>query len=279
MQYCRTIVQHMTANASNKLSSDQWWVIAPAIEEINKTFVMSQSRSLLITQQESLIQTLIGTLVAMFDIVHADDADEFETFEEWCIERAELVLYVKDQGSFPKLCYERLDGPAQKEVMSQLAQYAMFIVTGFGNIRAERDENNEPLKQDAPLVMPNPIVKLHHGDFIEQVFDLYRDHVSKFWSEESIDQVEEGHRYLLKMYNEDTVQHAALDKHDVQTTFNDAWDAMPQQARDERLCAFLGGLATAFTNMTVVESNFSILKWEMDEFRTCLMHLSLEGIF
>jgi hypothetical protein len=43
---------------------------------------------------------------------------------------------------------------------------------------------------------------------------------------------------------------------------------VPQQARVERLCAFLGGLATAFTNTIVVESNFSILKWEMDEFRT-----------
>jgi hypothetical protein len=35
-------------------------------------------------------------------------------------------------------------------------------------------------------MMPNQIVKLRHGDFIEQVFDSYRDHFSKFWSEESI---------------------------------------------------------------------------------------------
>ncbi len=34
-----------------------------------------------------------------------------------------------------------------------------------------------------------------------------------------------------------------------------------------------------FTNTTSVESNFSILKWEMDENRTYLMHLSLEGVF
>jgi hypothetical protein len=47
-QYRRTIVQHVTANASDKLPSDQWWVIAYAIEDINKTFVMSQNRSLLI---------------------------------------------------------------------------------------------------------------------------------------------------------------------------------------------------------------------------------------
>jgi hypothetical protein len=62
-------------------------------------------------------------------------------------------------------------------------------------------------------------------------------------------------------------------------TFNDTWDAVPQQARVERLRAFLGGLATAFVNTTTVESDFSILKWEMDEFHTCLMYLSLEGIF
>jgi hypothetical protein len=41
---------------------------------------------------------------------------------------------------FSQSCYECLDTLAQKEVMSQLAQYAMFIVTEFGNIRAERDE-------------------------------------------------------------------------------------------------------------------------------------------
>ena len=32
-------------------------------------------------------------------------------------------------------------------------------------------------------------------------------------------------------------------------------------------------------NTTSVESDFSILKWEMNANRTCMMHLSLEGIF
>jgi hypothetical protein len=123
--------------------------------------------------------------------------------------------------------------------MSQLAQYTMFIVIRLNNIHIKRDENNEPLEQDAPSVMPNQIIKLRHGDFIEQVLDPYCDHLSKFWYKESIDQVEEGHRYLLKMNNEDAVVHIALDKHDVQTTFNDTWDAMPQQVRVERLRAFL----------------------------------------
>jgi hypothetical protein len=32
-------------------------------------------------------------------------------------------------------------------------------------------------------------------------------------------------------------------------------------------------------NTTFVESNFSILKWELDENHRMLMHLLLEGIF
>jgi hypothetical protein len=34
-----------------------------------------------------------------------------------------------------------------------------------------------------------------------------------------------------------------------------------------------------FANTTSVESYFSILKWEMDENRTCSMHLLLKGVF
>jgi hypothetical protein len=42
---------------------------------------------------------------------------------------------------------------------------------------------------------------------------------------------------------------------------------------------FCGRLAIVLANTTSIESNFSILKWELDENRTALMHLSLEGIF
>jgi hypothetical protein len=36
---------------------------------------------------------------------------------------------------------------------------------------------------------------------------------------------------------------------------------------------------TVFANMTLIESDFSILKWEMDANCMALMHLLLEGIF
>jgi hypothetical protein len=42
---------------------------------------------------------------------------------------------------------------------------------------------------------------------------------------------------------------------------------------------FCGGLANAFANTTSVELDFSILKWEKNDFRQLMMNLTLEGIF
>jgi hypothetical protein len=73
------------------------------------------------------------------------------------------------------------------------------------------------------------------------------------------------------------VLRAAIDLLDSTTSFESAWDCAP--GRFAHLRAFCGGLATVFANTTSVESDFSMLKWEMDEFLTSLMHLSLEGVF
>ncbi|KAG9416837.1 hypothetical protein AC1031_001229 [Aphanomyces cochlioides] len=65
---------------------------------------------------------------------------------------------------------------------------------------------------------------------------------------------------------------------DYQTMFNDGWDALGT-AQYQSLRQYAAGLATVFPNTTSVESDFSILKWEKDEFRSSMLDLSLEGIF
>jgi len=42
---------------------------------------------------------------------------------------------------------------------------------------------------------------------------------------------------------------------------------------------FCDGLANVFANTTSIESDFSILKWEKNDFRQSMMNLMLEGIF
>ncbi len=60
-------------------------------------------------------------------------------------------------------------------------------------------------------------------------------------------------------------------------SFDDAWDYV--LGWFDHLRSFCGSLAIVFANTTSDESDFTILKWEMDKNRTCLMHLSLEGVF
>jgi hypothetical protein len=89
--------------------------------------------------------------------------------------------------------------------------------------------------------------------------------------------IEVEHHELLKLYASDIVLRGIIDKHNDMTTFNDAWDCVLGQF--EHLRSFCDGLATVLANTTSIESDFSILKWEMDDNRIALMHLSLEGIF
>jgi hypothetical protein len=150
-----------------------------------------------------------------------------------------------------------------------------MLVTSLTDVKAKHDENNQPLDHDAPPVMPQQLITLHPAKFIQEVFDKYRDRLQKFSTSNEFEEIGADHRDLVKMYCDDENMQNVIDKYDVNMLFNDAWDCVP---RFKHLHAFWGGLATIFPNTTSVENDFSILKWELDAFRTALMHLSLEGI-
>ncbi len=188
-----------------------------------------------------------------------------------------IVNHIENQGSFSRDCYERLEEGDQQDVIKHIAIYAMALVAGLQSIKAERDSDNRALERNVPPVLPAQLVKLRHGTFLKEVFDPFRQHISSSWSEIGIEQIEVEHRELLKLYASDIVLRGIIDKHNDMTTFNDVWDCV--LGWFEHLRSFCGGLATVLANTTSVESDFSVLKWEMDDNRTTLMHLSLEGIF
>jgi hypothetical protein len=137
---------------------------------------------------------------------------------------------------------------------------------------------NKPLDSNAAPMLPTQLIKLCTNVFIREVLDPFHTHISKFRPIEKIDLIEDEHNDLLKVYKANPILKATIDKQDHQTSFNLGWDVLLASQFDS-MCAFVSGLATVFANIALVESNFSILKWEMDENQTSLMHLSLEGIF
>ncbi|KAH9572370.1 hypothetical protein CY35_02G145300, partial [Sphagnum magellanicum] len=267
-QYCRSIIAHTL----EKLPSDMWWVItyavAPVVDEINITFAKLQSQSLLVAQQAEFINALIGMLTAMFcieviDPNQSDDDDgeiEYMSIELMRINVVGIENHIRNQGSVAGKFFDALNATDQNTVIKEIASYAIMLVTGLTGVKAERDENNQPLDHNAPPIMPQQLVIVRPAKFIQEVLDKYRDRFLKFWTFDECEEIEADHRDLLKMYCDDE---------------NMGNDCVPQF---KRLRAFCGGLATIFPNTTSVESDFSILKWELDAFRTALMHLSMEGI-
>lgn len=126
-------------------------------------------------------------------------------------------------------------------------------------------------------MFPAQLVKLRHGPFVQEVLEPYRNHIAEFWTSELIDQIVEDHRDLLKFSGSDQVLRTTIDQHDIKMIFDQAWDCVP--GRFARIRAFCGGLATVFANTKSIESNFSTLKWKLGEYRTSMMHISVEGVF
>jgi hypothetical protein len=259
------------------------YAVPPVVDEINITFAKLQSRSLLVAQQAKFVNALIGTLTAMFciEVIDSDQSDddngeiEYMSIESMQINVAGIENHIRDQRSAASKFFNALNATDHNTVIKEIASYTIMLVTGLTGVKAERDENNQPFDHNVPLVMHQHLVTLRPAKFIQEVLDKYRDRLQKFWTSDEFEEIEADHRNLVKMYRDDKNMRNVIDKHDVNTLFNDGWDYVP---RFKRLCAFYVGLATIFPNTTSVESDFSILKWELDAFHTALMHLSLEGI-
>lgn len=129
---------------------------------------------------------------------------------------------------------------------------------------------------EALPVMLTELLKMRTCAFISNVLDPFRQHLEKFWSAEQITKIECDHKDMLLAYACEPSIKEILDVHHHKMFFNDAWDSV--KTRFLTLHQFCGGLAFAFPNTTSVESDFSVVKWEKDTYRTGLTNLSFARV-
>ena len=108
------------------------------------------------------------------------------------------------------------------------------------------------------------------------IVDTHLTQLKQSWDNQSITNIELQHHKLCAAYRNESTIKAALDKCDSATSFEAGWSIV--QGRFTDLRDFCGGIATVFPNTASVESDFSILGWEKDEYRKSLTDLSLEGV-
>uniref|UniRef100_M4BQY8 Uncharacterized protein n=1 Tax=Hyaloperonospora arabidopsidis (strain Emoy2) TaxID=559515 RepID=M4BQY8_HYAAE len=192
------------------------------------------------------------------------------------IDVASTEHHIRDQRYAAGENLDRLGAEDQKAFTKEITTYAATLVTDLMSVKAERGLNNLTLENDAPHIVPQQLVNLHPSTFIQDVLNTYRARLNKFWMPEQVEELEADHRDLIKTNGGDVAVRDAIDNHEAHKLFNEECDCYPLF---KRLCAFCGGFATIFPNTTSVESDFLILKWELDKRRTALMHLSLAGSF
>jgi hypothetical protein len=135
--------------------------VAPAIDSINIMLVQLQARSLLIAQQEMLVQNLLGTIITMLNIevdsVDGDDALDDGTYvqqDSLRIPTMAIVNHIENQGSFSRDCYERLEEGDQQDVIKHIAMYAMALVVSLQSVKVEWDNENRASERDVLPVLP-----------------------------------------------------------------------------------------------------------------------------
>jgi hypothetical protein len=201
----RHFIEYTTKKNATKLPGDDWWVLtftlAPVVDAVNTTLVLLQSRLIVISQQAEFINNLIASLIDLFNVLLADEAhaDNNISLESLQISYGDVVALIEDQGSFAMECFNCLDTVGKEEVVKQVALYVMRVLLGLNNVKAERDSNNDLLYDEAPLVMPAQLVSMRPGTFVKDVVNVFRAQLSRFWDEQMIDKIEDGHRELFRM--------------------------------------------------------------------------------
>ena len=89
--------------------------------------------------------------------------------------------------------------------------------------------------------------------------------------------IQEEHRELISAYRSEEPLRDAIKSSTSTASFIDGWKCIGS-GRFEKLKEFCGGLGTVFPGTATVKSDFSVMNYEKNDYRTALTDLSLEGI-
>ncbi|CAK9253641.1 unnamed protein product [Sphagnum jensenii] len=225
----------------------------------------------------------------MFKVRHIDDEadgafDDLPIVNYVCHNDSFVLVvtlrkYVDDLGTCVQAHLLVIDANEKMIILQTIARFAISLSDGIAKVEVERDPTNNAAIDLAPPVMPMDLVNMRSSTFISEVIETRKAQLqATAWTDDQINAIENYHRELLTAYGMENGISSNVDQHDHTMSFNEAWDSL-DGTRFDQLCRFCAGLVTIFPNSTSVESDFSIFKWELEEFRKSLLDLSLERIF
>lgn len=171
--------------------------------------------------------------------------------------------------------FKQRDRNAFDQMLKQIAGLFVGLVHEIFKLSPERNLAIGPMFRAPPIVKPSTIARGGAFDFISHLMEQEDRYLSTF-DIKAKDQVEAESEIFFNKYMHDKTFKQLVDNTDEAKTFDEAWGGFHKEF--PMLVQFSGGMASIFPGTSTVESDFSIIGWEKDEYRTQLSNLSLEGI-
>lgn len=279
----------------------EWWIVvlslSPIIALVNKTCRRLQGKTTTVGDQRICFTELHAKLCTLAKIANGEiqQANQQDaafscacvwTRGQYIVRMKNVIDFIQDQGIYSMKTLEALkqeasvdngsnfaepsaDSSAYYNTLVSLGQFLVNIAHGVSVLVAERGSDNAPATDDEmlPPLLPHSIATLPPREFAKILLRHEQRLLATFQEEEPTTKLEREFHSL----REDQGILSGTDE-----VFQRAW--APLQNKYPLLIRFFGGLASVFAGSSTVESDFSIIGYEKDPFRSCLSNFSLEGI-
>jgi hypothetical protein len=160
-------------------------------------------------------------------------------------------------------------------LLERIANLFLHLVYRIHILEPQRNENNTARVGSCPAAIPFLLADAAAFIFSTIIMEQ-RDCLAVRFTEEEIYSIKMQFKvFLRKNHNDEVLKHLIENTSDCET-FAVAWSWLYKEY--PLLVRFAEGLATTFPGTSTVESDFLILGWEKEEYRTMLSDLSLECI-
>ncbi|KAI0565239.1 Arginyl-tRNA--protein transferase 1 [Gracilaria domingensis] len=255
------------------------------MQAVNKCFTFIQGKDMLLSTQNEKLQELASTIKECSGLIGPLPCVELFSLAanenyichdgQYAVFKPKLAEFIEDQGF--ETCEEFHElGCFDKQVLMEfLAKLFSSAYIRIIALAAERDKENAAAEALAPPVLLHELAQLRPKVFNNMV-RKQRNRL-RLHSKRNIEKVVPNEFAQFRKYVSSTenwaTQIAASKQY---KEFDNAWRGF--RAKYKELHRFAAGLATIFPGTATVEADFSVIKWEKDEYLQALTDVSLEGI-
>jgi hypothetical protein len=295
--YRPQLLQHIKAVNPPTAPSRLWWVYLLAMHSFTNyaaaTFRYVQGATTLVLEQTSAFQKLINTFKEDVGIMGPLTREAIQLLDPnahmssgmYSVSTLNIREYLCGLARWVEGIINENDAPQQQQLLRDIGSVFAVACDRINSICVLRNRDNSPYVDELslPPVLPKDLVEPRPRDFLRMVCDHSFRLEHFFTGVDVIDLIADEHKELIMQYRTNETFKLAIDcsasssSGSGDSTFADAWNALGSNGF-RNLTAFCGGIATLFPGTCTVESDFSVLRWEKDNFRKNLSDFGLEAV-